>query len=68
MLIFEVGGGGEEGGAPFVMNVSIKEIIKCATLGIPKGMNKCSFYFYCNILIRNKNIISKEHKTKNRLK
>ena len=26
---------------------SIKEMIQCATLGIPKGMKKCSFYFNC---------------------
>ena len=25
----------------------IKEMIQCATLGIPKGMKKCNFYFYC---------------------
>ena len=27
--------------------LSIKEINKRATLGIPKGMKKCSFYFHC---------------------
>ena len=26
---------------------SIKEMIQCATLGIPKGMKKCDFFFYC---------------------
>ena len=26
---------------------SIKEMIQCATLGIPKGIEKFSFYFYC---------------------
>ena len=26
---------------------SIKEMIQCATLAIPKGKEKCNFYFYC---------------------
>ena len=26
---------------------SIKEMLQCASLGIPKGMKKCNFYFYC---------------------
>ena len=26
---------------------SIKEMIQCVTIGIPKGMKKISFYFYC---------------------
>ena len=26
---------------------SIKEMIQCETLGIPKGIKKCNFYFYC---------------------
>ena len=29
---------------------SIKEMIQCATFGIPKGMKKCNFYFYCFLL------------------
>ena len=53
--------------------LSRKEIIKCATLGIPKEMQKCNFYFFCfnftiDILIRNENIGLEEHKTKNCLK
>ena len=43
-------------------------MIQCATLGIPKGMKKCNFYFYCfyalTFFIRNENIISKESKKK----
>ena len=27
--------------------LSIKEMIQCATLWIPKRMKKCNFYFYC---------------------
>ena len=45
----------------------IIEIIQRATLGIPKGMKKCNFYFIAfsiNILMRNENITFKEHKTK----
>ena len=50
---------------------SIQEIIQRATFGIPKGMkNAVSIYlaFCLDFLIRNENIISKEHKTKDRLK
>ena len=50
---------------------SIKEIIQRATLGIPKGMENAvsiSIAFSFDFLIRNENIISKERKTKNRLK
>ena len=50
---------------------SIKEMIQCATLGIPKGMKECNFYFYCfclDFFIRNENITSEECKTRNRLK
>ena len=51
---------------------SIKEMIQCATLGIPKGMKKNAFSisiaFCLDILIRNENIISEECKTNNRLK
>ena len=41
-------------------------MIQCATLGIPKGMKKCSFHFYCfclDFFIRNENITSQECKT-----
>ena len=44
-----------------------KETIKCATLGIPKGMKNAisiSFAFTIDILTRNENIDSQEHKTK----
>ena len=47
----------------------IKEMIQSATLGIPKAMKQCNFYFYCfclDFLIRNENITSKESKTKHR--
>ena len=50
---------------------SIKEMIKCASLGIPKGMKKCNFVsiaFYFDFLIKNENITSEECKTRNRLK
>ena len=51
---------------------SIKEMIQCPTLGIPKGMKKkavsISIAFYLGFLIRNENITSEECKTKNRLK
>ena len=40
--------------------LSTNERTKRATLGIPKGMKKYNFYFYC--------IISEERKTKNCLK
>ena len=46
-------------------------MIQCATLRIPKGMKKCSFYFYCfllDFLLRNENITSEECKAKNCLK
>ena len=49
----------------------IKEIIQRATLGIPKGMKNAisiSTAFRLDFLIRNGNIISEGHKTKNRLK
>ena len=43
-------------------------MIQCATLGIPMGMKKRNFYFYCfyalTFFIRNKNITSKESKKK----
>ena len=48
---------------------SIKEMIQCVTLGIPHGMKKCNFYFFClDFSVRNENITSVEYKTKNRLK
>ena len=50
---------------------SFKEIIHRATLRIPKGMKNAVFIsiaFFLDVLIRNENIISKEHKTKNCLK
>ena len=48
---------------------SIRELIKRAILGIPKGMkNAIPIAFRVNILIINESIISKELKTKNRLK
>ena len=46
---------------------SIKAIIQCATLGIPKGMKKCNFLsivFCLDFLIRNENITSEECKEK----
>ena len=50
----------------------IQEIIQRATLGIPKGMKKnaisISIAFSINILIRNENITSEQHKTKKPLK
>ena len=49
----------------------MKEMIQCATLGIPNGLKKMQFSFsiaFClDFLIRNENITSKECKTKNRL-
>ena len=49
-----------------------KEIIKRATLGIPKGMKKNAISipiaFRVDVLIRYENIISKEYNTKNPLK
>ena len=53
--------------------LNTKEIIKYVTLGIPKGMKKkfavsISSALRVDILVRNKNGISKEYKTKNRLK
>ena len=45
--------------------LSTKEIINCATFGIPKGMKNAvsvSIAFTIDILIRNENIGSKEHK------
>ena len=50
---------------------SIKEMIQCATLGIPKGTkNAVSIFiaFCLDFLIRNENINSEECKTKSRLK
>ena len=50
---------------------NIKEMIQCATLGIPKGMKNTvsiSIAFCLDFLIRNENITSEECKTKNRLK
>ena len=50
---------------------SIKEMIQCATLGIPKGMKNAisiSIAFCLDFLIRNENITSEECKTKNCLK
>ena len=47
--------------------LSTKEIINRATFGIPKGMEKCNFYFYCfgiDVLIKTENIISEERKNK----
>ena len=47
--------------------MDILSIIKGATLGIPKGMKKCNFYFFAftiDILIGNENIGCEEHKTK----
>ena len=50
----------------------MKEMIQCATLGIPKGMKNnaisISIAFCLDVLIRNENITSEECKTKNRLK
>ena len=49
----------------------MKEMIQCATLGIPKGMKNAisiSIAFCLDVLIRNENITSEECKTKNRLK
>ena len=46
--------------------LSTKEITKCVTLWIPKGMKNAisiSFAFTVDILIRNENIGSNEHKT-----
>ena len=45
--------------------LSTKEIIKCVTLSIFKGMKNA---FNVDILIRNENIFFEEHKTKNRVK
>ena len=51
---------------------SIKKMIPCATLGIPKRMKKnavsISVAFCLDFLIKNENITSKECKTKNFLK
>ena len=50
---------------------SIKEMIQCVPLGIPKGIKNAVFIFiaFClDFSIRNENITSKECKTKNRLK
>ena len=51
---------------------NIEEMIQCATLRIPKGMQKnaisISIAFCLDFLIRNKNIISEECKTKILLK
>ena len=50
--------------------LSIKEMIQCASLGIPKRMKKCNFAisvsiaFCLDFLIRNENITSEECKTK----
>ena len=45
----------------------MKEIIQCATLGIPNGMKKMQFLFLLlDFLFINENITSKECKTKNR--
>ena len=47
---------------------SAKEIIQRAILGIPKGMkvsSSISIAFSVEILTRNENIMSEEHKTKN---
>ena len=45
----------------------MKEMIQCATLGIPKGMKNAisvSIAFCIAFLIRNKNVTSEECKTK----
>ena len=50
---------------------SIKEMIQCASLGIPKGMKKCnsiSIAVCLDYFIRNENITFEEWKTKTRLK
>ena len=50
---------------------SIKEMIQCATLGIPKGIKNVismSVAFCLDLSIRNENITSEECKPKNRLK
>ena len=46
----------------------MKEMIQCATPGIPKRMKKMQFLFCLDFLIRNETIASEECKTKNRLK
>ena len=46
---------------------SMKEMIQCVALGIPKETKKCNFCFYCfclDFFIRNENITSEECKTK----
>ena len=46
---------------------SIKEMIQCATLRIPKGMKNTvsiSIAFWLDFLIRNENITSEKCKTK----
>ena len=50
---------------------SIKEMIQCVTLGIPKGMQNAvsiSIAFCLDFLKRNENITFEECETKNRLK
>ena len=47
--------------------LSIKEMIQCASLGIPKGMKNAVFIsiaFYLDCFIRNENITSEEWKKK----
>ena len=50
----------------------MKEMIQCATLRVPKGMNKnavsISIALCLDFLIRNENITSEECKTKNHSK
>ena len=49
---------------------SIKEMIQCATFGIPKWMKSAvsiSIVFCLDFLIRNENITSEECRTKDRL-
>ena len=51
--------------------LSTKEVLKSATLQIPKGIKNAVFIpipFRVDILIRNENIVSKEYKTKKDLK
>ena len=50
---------------------SKKQMIQCATLGIPKGIKNAvciSIAFSLDFFIRNENITSEECKTKNCLK
>ena len=47
---------------------SMKEMIQCVSLGIPKGMKNSVFIsvaFHLDFFIRNENITSEECKTKN---